>query len=50
VQQKQHVSAAQQHIGAPRAALFVGRWRQLSRLDERPDDTPLEQDGEPASV
>ena len=46
LQQQQDVGAAEHHVGAPRAALLVGRGRQLARLDEGADDAALEQDGQ----
>ncbi len=50
LQQKQHIGAAQHHIGAPRAALLIGGGRQFPRLDERPDHAPFEQNGETRGV
>ena len=50
LQQQQHVRAAQHHIGAPRAALIVGRGRKLAGLDERADDAAFEEDGKPRAA
>ena len=50
LQQKQHIGAAQHHIGAPRATLLIGGGRQFPRLDERADDAPFEQNGETRGV
>ena len=44
LQQQQHVGAAEHHIGAPRAALLVGRRRQFAGLDKGADRAALEQD------
>ena len=44
LQQQQHLGAAEHHVGALRAALIVGRGRQLAGLDERADHPAFEQD------
>ncbi len=46
LQQQQHVSAAEHHVGALGATLVVGGWRQLAGLDKRADHAAFEQDGE----
>ena len=50
LQEQEHVGDAQHHVGASRAALLVGRRRQLARLDESADRAALEQDGQPRRV
>ncbi len=50
LQQQQHLSAPENHVGARGAALIVGRRRQLARLDERADHAALEQDREPGAA
>jgi hypothetical protein len=44
LKQQEHVGDRQDHVGAARAALLVGRGRKLPRHDERPDHAALEQD------
>ena len=44
LQEQQHVGDRQDHVRPPRAALLVGRRRQLARHDERPDHAALEED------
>jgi hypothetical protein len=50
LQQQQDVGAAQHHVGAPCATLFVGRGRQFTGLDEGADRAALEEDGEARGV
>ena len=42
LQQQQHFGAAQHHVGALGAALVIGGWGQLARLNEGADHTALE--------
>src|SRR4029077_16242262 len=46
LQQQQDLGAAQNHIGAPRAALIIGRGWKLTGLDERADDPAFEKNGQ----